>query len=346
MTSIRIYTQMPGFSHYVDSPSYTRALVEISRRADECGIEGSLVFFNHAVLDPWAVSSVVLQNTRRHVPLVALQPYMYPPHTAAKMIHSLSYLYNRRIDINMITGAVTKELHEVGDNSDHRRRYDRLQEYVVVLKALLESPDPVSFQGDYYSLSKVDFSPKLLAKELLPKIFIAGSSEQGMQAALAVGDIAVTHPGPIDHYQNKYGAIANKGKLELAIRIELIARPTSKEAWCVAHARYPVTRQGDIQLVLKMKSESQWQRDLAELAIKDEQYDDVFWMGGFRNGGCYSPVLVGSYGQVAQYLQQYFRLGVKSLLLSSVYEEEEFIHLHALKKWIDGFSTLKPVTIS
>nr|BCJ78239.1 flavin-dependent oxidoreductase [Niallia circulans] len=334
MDTIQYYCQIPGVSHYSSKQEFMENSVKIARLSDAYGIVGSLSFFNHSVLDPWAVSSVIMQQTERHVPLIALQPYMYPPYTAAKLIQSLTYLYNRRIDLNMITGAVTGELQQTGGYIDHSSRYKKLHEYVRVLRLLLEAGGPVSFRGEYYELNNLEFKPSLGDRTLFPKIFMSGSSEEGLEAGLKAADYVVTHPGPLEHFERHFSSRVQGTPAQSAIRIEIIARETAGEAWEAARARYPANRQGAIQLRMKKKSESSWQRTLAELALASETYDDVFWMGGYMNGGIYSPVLVGDYETVAAYLNGYYKLGVKAVLLGSMYSEEDFVHFSRVKEGI------------
>ncbi|MFD7523124.1 LLM class flavin-dependent oxidoreductase [Paenibacillus chitinolyticus] len=333
---IQYYCQIPGVGHYASKKEFMENSVKIAQLSDAYGIVGSLSFFNHSVLDPWAVSSVIMQHTERHVPLIALQPYMYPPYTAAKLIQSFTYLYNRRIDLNMITGAVTGELQQTGGYIDHSSRYKKLHEYVQVLRLLLESDSPVSFKGDYYELNNLEFKPQLPDKRLFPRIFMSGSSEEGLETGLKAADFVVTHPGPLDHFKRHFSDKVQGSAVQSAIRIEIIARESAEEAWKVAHARYPGNRQGTIQLRMKKNSESSWQRTLAELAIASETYDEVFWMGGYMNGGIYSPVLVGDYEQVAAYMNEYYKLGVKAVLLGSMYSEEDFIHFSRVKEGISN----------
>src|ERR1700678_4346107 len=97
-----------------DSEQYQHRLAAIGQRAENHGFTGLLVGYHHTTLDPWAAAGVLLQQSSRLTPLIALQPYTMAPFTAAKMISSFSSLYNRRLDINIVTGAATEELHQSG----------------------------------------------------------------------------------------------------------------------------------------------------------------------------------------------------------------------------------------
>jgi alkanesulfonate monooxygenase len=59
----------------------------------------------HALVDPCLVSQVILQNTKKLCPLVAVQPAYMHPYAVAKIVSSLAHLYERRIYLNMVVGG-------------------------------------------------------------------------------------------------------------------------------------------------------------------------------------------------------------------------------------------------
>ncbi len=159
-------------------PSYQSRpwLTGLARRAEKYGFTGLLVFHDHMILDPWAVAGLLMQQSETLVPLVALQPYTLPPFTAAKMISSLTSLYRRRVDLNVITGAAPEELAQVDDKLDHDQRFARATEYVTLLRGLLSADEPVTWTGDHYRCRGLQINSRL-PEHLLPRIFVAGSSD-------------------------------------------------------------------------------------------------------------------------------------------------------------------------
>ncbi|MEK8174692.1 LLM class flavin-dependent oxidoreductase [Streptomyces sp. M19] len=125
-------------------------MVQIARRAETYGIDGLLIFYNHQNFDPWVIAATVLQHTTDVTPLVALQPYALPPFTAAKLIHNLTVLHGRRLDLNLITGAAKDELDQVKDPLSHDERYQRAVEYATVVRGLLSSNKPFFHEGAFY----------------------------------------------------------------------------------------------------------------------------------------------------------------------------------------------------
>lgn len=308
-------------------------ITELAAMAEKHEVDGLLAFYNHRDLDPWAVAAAILQHTRSVVPLVALQPYALPPFTAAKMIHSLVRLHGRRVDVNLITGSAPEELGQIGESLDHDERYARAVEYATVLRTLLSTDEPLVHEGRFYTYRALRTHSRL-EPELRPRIFVAGSSPAARQAAAAVADVAVTHPEPVDRFAQSFlhpdGSDGSDGRPGIGIRIGLVARDTDEEAWRAAHALYPADRLAQLKTRMRRKSESDWSRRLAVLALDGDVYDEVYWTGAYRADKGSMPLLVGSHTRVADYLDRYLALGVGTVLLGGLLTEDDFRHTAAV----------------
>jgi alkanesulfonate monooxygenase len=95
--SIRLFSTCPPSTQYHDGSANLRKVKEVAEWSDDASLEGILVYTDNSLADPWQVSQVILSNTSNLAPLVALQPVYMHPYTAAKMVTTFSYLYNRRI---------------------------------------------------------------------------------------------------------------------------------------------------------------------------------------------------------------------------------------------------------
>ncbi|MNR43969.1 4-(gamma-L-glutamylamino)butanoyl-[BtrI acyl-carrier protein] monooxygenase BtrO [compost metagenome] len=73
---------------------------------------------------------------------------------------------------------------------------------------------------------------------------------------------------------------------------------------------------------------------MANLALSQERYDDVYWMGAYLSGDKVDdPFIVGSYADVSNYLCKYIDLGVSTFLIGNIDEtEEEAEHLSEIMK--------------
>src|SRR5712692_1955730 len=236
-----------------------RQLEEMARCSEDAGCEGILVFTDNAQLDPWLVSQIIIEATDRLCPLVAIQPVYMHPYSVAKMITSLAFLYGRRLYLNMVAGGFKNDLAALNDLAPHDERYARLLEYTTVIRRLLRTADPVSFEGRYYKVTNLKLTPPL-PSDLQPGVLVSGSSEPGMQAARQLGATAVEYPKP----PADYAAAPPANGATSGIRIGIIARSEDAAAWSVARARFPEDRKGQLTHQLAMKvSDSSWHRQLS-----------------------------------------------------------------------------------
>jgi len=258
--TLKVFSTCPR-SCTVDRESYFQNVIDVARWSEEAACEGILVYANNSLVDPWLVSQIIIQHTKSLCPLVAVQPAYMHPYSVAKMVSSLGHFYRRRIYLNMVAGGFKNDLAAHHDTTPHDDRYVRLLEYTVIIKELLRSATPVSYQGQFYAVDKLRMTPPLPA-ELFPGIFVSGSSEAGLAAAQALGATAVKYPQPAECESDR-----STDSLDSGVRVGIIAREQESEAWKIAHARFPEDRKGQLthQLVMKT-SDSVGHKQLSQLA--------------------------------------------------------------------------------
>ena len=306
-----------------DRDDYAQRVIDVARWSERLGCKGILVYSDNRQLDPWLVSHIIIQHTKTLCPLVAVQPVYMHPYAVAKMMASLAHLYGRRIYLNMVAGGFKNDLTALNDPTPHDRRYDRLVEYTQVIRRLAEASAPVTFEGEFYKVQGLKLTPPL-APELFPGIFVSGSSEAGLRAAEAIGATAVKYPKAPDAE-----AEPNEG-VGAGVRVGIIARPESEDAWAVARARFPEERKGQLTHQLAMKvSDSVWHRQLSELAEATASQESPYWLVPFENYKTMCPYLVGSYERVGEELARYMGLGYRSFILDIPPNEEELRHTRA-----------------
>ena len=301
---------------------YLERVVETARWSDEAGYRGMLVYTDNGIVDPWLISQVVLQNTERLCPLVAVQPVYMHPYTAAKMVSSLAFLHGRRIYLNMVAGGFRNDLRALGDDTPHDDRYDRVVEYTQIVTRLLEGTEKVTFEGDYYRVKNLSLTPPL-PPDLFPGILISGSSDAGMRAADAISATRVKYPQP----PNEEELMRVNGSGPAGIRVGVITRETADEAWATAHDRFPKDRQGQLTHKLAMRvSDSNWHKQLSDLGEQPVSDANPYWLVPFENYRTFCPYLVGSYERVAEELARYMSLGFGTFILDVPPSAEEQLH--------------------
>jgi len=306
----------------VPKESYLDNVIDVAKWSEEHGCRGILVYTDNSQADPWLIAQIIIENTKRLVPLVAIQPAYMHPYSVAKMIATIGHLYGRRIYLNMVAGGFKNDLAALNDTTPHDKRYQRLVEYTLIIKQLAASPDPVSFSGEFYAVNNLRLTPPL-PPELFPGIFVSGSSEAGCATAKAIGATAIKYPKPA----NECTLEPPDAGLDSGIRVGVIARAEEDEAWNVAHERFPEDRKGQLTHQLAMKvSDSSWHHQLSEMAKETKANHNPYWLVPFENYKTFCPYLVGSYGRVAEEISRYVAVGFRTFILDIPPDQEELRH--------------------
>jgi alkanesulfonate monooxygenase len=244
----------------------------------------------------------------------------------AKMVASFGHLYGRRIYLNMVAGGFKNDLVALNDTTPHDERYTRLVEYTTIIKQLLSSPSPVTFEGKFYKVDNLKMTPPL-APELFPGILMSGSSDAGLAAARAVGATAVQYPKPAKDSEPTSSSNGHK----TGVRVGIVARANSAEAWSVANERFPGDRRGQLAHQLAMRvSDSVWHQQLSEMIKETGEVQGVYWMWPFQNYQTFCPYLVGSYEEVSEEVSRYMRSGFQSFILDIPPSREELGHIQTV----------------
>jgi alkanesulfonate monooxygenase len=313
-----LYATIP---HYQggDPVDYLRHVACAARWSEAAGCEGALVYTDNSLLDPWLVAQAVMQSTVSLVPLVAVQPVYMHPYSVAKKISTLSYLYQRRVDLNMVAGGFKNDLVALGDETPHDRRYDRLVEYTEIVKRLCVG-GPVSFDGEFHRAVNLKLSPAVPA-HLQPRILLSGSSEAGLAAARALAALPVCYPEPAKDF-----VASGNAEGAFGIRVGIVSREEEDAAWSIATTRFPEDRAGQLKHQLAMKvSDSSWHHQLS--AIAEEHERDTYWMVPFKNYKTFCPYLVGSHDRVGSELARYFAQGCSAMILDVPVGSEDMAHV-------------------
>jgi alkanesulfonate monooxygenase len=165
----------------------------------------------------------------------------------------------------------------------------------------------------------------------MPVIMVSGSSDAGRQAAAAIGAIAIEYPKPPSETIRPVDA-----HVECGIRIGIVAREKSAEAWHIARARFPEDRKGQIKHELAMAtSDSAWHGHLSNMA-NDDTPDSPYWLGPFQNYKTFCPYLVGSYESVAAEIERYLGLGYTTFILDIPPDIEELSTIQSVFELAQG----------
>jgi alkanesulfonate monooxygenase len=317
---VRIFTTCPQSKDF-NQRDYIRRVIDVSQWSEEFCCHGMLIYTDNSLVDPWLIAQIVVENTKRLMPLVAVQPIYMHPYSVAKLVASIAYLHERRIALNMLAGGFRNDLIALGDTTEHDDRYLRTTEYTLIIRQLLEGDGQTEFTGKYYSVKNLKMTPAR-PRKLFPEILISGSSPAGMAAAKAIGATAIMYPRPAAELEPA------ERDAKCGVRVGVIAREDNEEAWRIAHERFPEDRRGQLthQVAMKM-SDSVWHKQLSGLGEHPFSEDTPYWLGPMQNYKTFCPYIVGSYSRVAIELGRYISLGFRTVILDVPPSRDELAHV-------------------
>src|SRR5438094_3458707 len=145
---IEVFSTCPQSSG-VSAETFVEHVEEVACWSEECGCKGILVYTDNSLVDPWLAAEVVVRSTKTLCPLIAVQPVYMHPYSVAKMVSSFAYMFGRRVYLNMVAGGFRNDLLALHDTTPHDKRYSRMIEYTLIIKELLSSSGPVTYEGEF-----------------------------------------------------------------------------------------------------------------------------------------------------------------------------------------------------
>jgi len=307
-------------------------LGEIARTAELLGFESVLTPTGTWCEDAWVTTAALTQVTTRLKFLVAFRPGFISPTLAAHQAATFQRISGGRLLLNIVTGGDPVEQARFGDHLSHDERYSRTGEFLDVLRGVSNAPRGTTYDldGEYYQISGArieygDWDP--------PQIFFGGASDAAEDVAAQYVDTYLAWgetPTQIEERLTRIRArAAGLGRtLQFGIRLHVISRDTSAEAWAHAErllAAISDDRISSAQEVLA-RSESVGQQRMTALhegRTANLEISPNLWAGyGLVRGGA-GTALVGSHAEVADRIAEYHDLGIDHFILSGQPHVEE-----------------------
>ncbi len=314
---LEIFSACPASVGELGRPYLERAR-EVARWSETHGCRGMLIYCDNRLVDPWLLAQIIIANTRALAPLVAVQPLYMHPYSLANMIATLAALHGRRVYVNWVAGGFKNDLTALADGVPHDDRYERLVEYATLVRRLTNG-DRVTHTGKYFEARGLTLQPNV-TPDLRPGFMVSGSSASGVAAARALQACPVTYALP----PKRDEVPGNGPKDRTGLRLGVIARSGSAEAWRTAYARFPPDRKGAWTRALARKlSDSDWHEQLCRLADERAETANSYWMIPFESYKSMCPYLVGDHEEVSETLAHYVRRGVRTFILDEPETESD-----------------------
>ena len=308
---------------------------QIAVAADTLGYEGVLLPTGRSCEDAWVVASSLIGATRQLKFLVAIRPGITSPALAARMAATFDRLSGGRLLINVVTGGDSAELEGDGIFTSHDERYEITDEFLHIWRQILEAShrnESIDFIGKHLR-SRAGRSLYPPVQNPHPPLWFGGSSPAAHAMAGEHIDTYLTWGEPLEAVEKKIADIrqraADRGRtIRFGIRLHVIVRETSEEAWAAADNL--ISRLDDETIARAQtafaKMDSEGQRRMAALHGGRRDKLEVapnLWAGvGLVRGGA-GTALVGNPEEVAARMKEYAELGIETFILSGYPHLEE-----------------------
>jgi alkanesulfonate monooxygenase len=306
-------------------------VAQIARAADELGFSGVLLPTGRSCEDAWVVASALMPLTRSLRFLVAIRPGIVSPTAGARVAATLDRMSAGRLLINVVTGGDPAEAEGDGVFLSHDERYQVTDEFLEIWTRVLAG-ETVDFQGQHLRVkgAKVLYPP---VQEPYPPLYFGGSSPAAHDLAARRMNVYLTWGEPPEAVADKLADIraraARYGRtLRFGLRIHVIVRETTKEAWQAADSLIEHLDDSAVEAaqVAFARFDSEGQRRMSALhgGRRDKlEVSPNLWAGvGLVRGGA-GTALVGDPETVAARLREYAELGIETFILSGYPHLEE-----------------------
>ncbi|MFC2249682.1 FMNH2-dependent alkanesulfonate monooxygenase [Labrys portucalensis] len=306
-------------------------LSQIAKAADDLGYFGVLLPTGRSCEDSWVIASAMVPLTKRLRFLVAIRPGLTTPAFAARSAATLDRLSDGRLLINVVTGGDPVELKGDGVFLDHKERYEVTDEFLDIWRELLQG-GKVTREGKHLRIEDgVLLYPPV--NQPYPPLYFGGSSDAGNEVAGKHVDVYLTWGEPpqqvAEKIANAKAVAARYGRtLSFGIRLHVIVRETSAEAWQAADALISKLDDETIataqKVFARMDSVGQSRMRALHGGSRDKlEISPNLWAGvGLVRGGA-GTALVGNPDEVAERMKEYMALGIDRFILSGYPHLEE-----------------------
>jgi alkanesulfonate monooxygenase len=301
---------------------------QIARSAEQLGFAAALTPTSSWCEDAWVMTAALSQVTERFKFLVAFRPGLMSPTLAAHMAATYQRVSGGRLLLNVVTGGDDAEQQRFGDHLGKEARYRRAGEFLHVVRALWAGRT-VDFTGEFFDIRGAQIVPD----QVWPEIYLGGSSRGAIEVAAAYADVYLTWGEPPGAVAEKLDRVREQSKaagreLRFGIRLHVVTRETSAEAWSEAQRLLDGLDPAAIERAQQIQRASQSEGQRRMTALHGGRTDALeispnLWAGvGLVRGGA-GTALVGSHQEVADRIAEYHEIGIDEFILSGYPHLEE-----------------------
>lgn len=307
-------------------------LQQVAHAVDTLGFAGALLPTGRWCDDAWLISARLAAVTKRMKFIVAFRPGLIAPALAARQAATFDRLSNGRLVVNIVTGGSDADTAADGLQLNHDERYEVTDEFLTIYRQLLRSTDEYTFEGKHLKVIKGrNVFPTV--QQPFPPVYFGGSSDAAHRTAARQADLYLTWGEPPQQVAEqlakvrRYAAEAER-TVRFGIRLHIIVRETTSEAWAAANDLIKHVDDSTIAASQAQFSSSQAVGQHRMQALHGGRRDKLevspnLWAGvGLVRGGA-GTALVGDPATIVARMLEYVDLGVESFIFSGYPHLEE-----------------------
>ncbi|ROV88721.1 hypothetical protein VPNG_10230 [Cytospora leucostoma] len=309
------------------APADPDFITRYSRGLDDYDFNYTLIPYDSGGFDPFVIGAHILSITKKLSVVIALRPNTLYPTVAAKKLATLNHLGRGRVVVHFIAGGSDEEQAREGDFLDKNSRYERLEEYIRIIRRAWASNEVFDWEGKYYQFKGFQNRVQLIGGPRAIQVSVGGSSPEAYRVGGSLADIFGLWGEPLKETKEQIDKIyaeaekagrAKDDRPRIWVTFRPIIAETEDLAWAKAHRTLDILKhnrekgQGKVPANAPPPQNVGSQR-LLEIASRGEVQDRALWYPTVTatNARGASTALVGSYETVAESLLDYVDLGAE-----------------------------------
>ena len=293
-------------------------ITRFARVHEDGGFDRVLVGYGSTGADGFAVTAHAASVTTRLGYLIAHRPGFVAPTLAARKAATLDHVTGGRIALHIITGGSDAEQQRDGDFLDHDARYRRTDEYLEIVRRTWSSEKPFDFDGEFYRVRGAFSEVKPRQRPAIP-IYFGGASGPALTVGAKHCDVYALWGEPVAAIRQSIAEVRAAAPAGRAPRFSVSVRPilgaTEEQAW--SRARSMLERIVELSGGKVPARTNVGSLRLLDLAARGEVHDKRLWtaIAAATGASGSTTALVGTAGQVAESLLDYYDAGASTILI-------------------------------
>lgn len=298
-------------------------LIRYARTLDDLAYNYTLVPYGSNSYDPFTIGATIAAATKNLKVIIALRPNTLYPTVAAKALATLDQLSRGRAVVHFIAGGSDAEQAKEGDFLGKTERYERLEEYIKILRRAWQSAEPFDWDGKHYKFKQFNNDVRPVNGTI--PVSVGGSSDDAYRIGGSLADIFGLWGEPLKETKEQIDRIyaeADKAGRTDRPRIWVTFRPIVAEtddlAWAKAHRILDALKANRAQGQGKAPANASPPQNvgsqrLLDIAARGEIQDRALWYPTVTatNARGASTALVGSPQTIVDSLLDYVDLGAE-----------------------------------